>query len=65
MRLQSQIRTGNICNQNIAREWLHFVNVFGKADFDVIYVLLLVALRGIWQLASTAVRAGNPQSTMY
>src|ERR1700683_5474406 len=51
MRLRNQTRTGNICNQNIAREWLHF---------GMIYVLLLLALRRIWQIVSAGV--GGRQS---
>src|SRR5271166_1940516 len=30
MRLQNQTRTGNICNQNIAWEWLHFGDRFRR-----------------------------------
>src|SRR6266478_2753059 len=56
MRLQNQTRTGNICNQNIAWEWLHFGDRFREAHFGMIYVFLLVALRGIWQVASAGVR---------
>src|SRR6266567_7300443 len=61
MRLQNQTRIGNICNQNIAWEWLQFGDRLGGAHFGMIYVLLSWPYVGD---GNSRALAGSPQSAM-